>query len=309
MNPEHVKKVKKVCLKSEAARAKLGSGPKLISACEGFWAEEFPASSPEHNKPLDLSDADLEGLVFVAGAPLTGANFRRANLDQTVWIRTRLQGADLTAASLRGCWMETLCDRTIFRDADLSGGSISLFGSMGGTEFVDLGSANLSRAVFVVHLFTPRVNLSNAKMEGCHVVFGELQMGKEVIKTEGGRARFLNSLSEEQSSQIVLEGKQRQSEEGNSSKSGQSGCFIATAAYRTYQAPDVVTLRRFRETVLRPSRFGRKFITAYEWGSPLIANRIKYSPLCRALVRCLIVRPCGALAEYLLAARERQKRR
>lgn|GEM_PF-6261541 len=298
MNLEHVDKVKRVCLKSEAARAKLGSGPSLTSTCERFWAEEFPADYLEHNKPLDLGSADLQGLVLVAGEPLIGANLRRANLDRTTWIRTRIEGADLTAASLRGSRVDAMCDRTSFREADLSGATISLFGF--GAKFVDMSSANLSEAVFVVSFVTPRINFTGATMRGCHVVFGELQAGNQTIKTTAGQAEFLNSLSEEQSSQIVLGPKQAESEQVTPSKSSGSGCFIATAACGSDQADDVVHLRLFRDTILVRAKTGRSFIAAYELFSPPLARLIAGSPDAAKFVRGFVVRPASRLADWLL---------
>jgi hypothetical protein len=80
---------------------------------------------------------------------------------------------------------------------------------------------------------------------------------------------------------------------------GTSGkCFIATAAYGTEQAEDVVQLRNYRDTVLRQTKFGRMFIAIYEVTSPPLARLIFRSKLARSLVRSLIVRPARRLADY-----------
>ncbi len=49
-------------------------------------------------------------------------------------------------------------------------------------------------------------------------------------------------------------------------------CFIATAVYGSYSAPDVILLRRFRDQVLLKYAIGRCFVSVYYWISPSIAN-------------------------------------
>ncbi len=42
-------------------------------------------------------------------------------------------------------------------------------------------------------------------------------------------------------------------------------CFIATAAFGSTMEPEVITLREFRDTMLKPHALGRLFIKAYYW--------------------------------------------
>ena len=46
------------------------------------------------------------------------------------------------------------------------------------------------------------------------------------------------------------------------------GCYIATCVYGSYDCPEVWTLRRFRDQVLRRSAAGRGFIRVYYAISP-----------------------------------------
>jgi hypothetical protein len=46
------------------------------------------------------------------------------------------------------------------------------------------------------------------------------------------------------------------------------GCYIATCVYGSYDCPEVWTLRRFRDTVLRRHLLGRGFVRAYYEVSP-----------------------------------------
>lgn len=76
-------------------------------------------------------------------------------------------------------------------------------------------------------------------------------------------------------------------------------CFIATAACGSADAPDVQTLRAFRDRLLRRFLVGELFIHCYETLSPLLANVISRSAIVRALVREVVVRPCAKIAGAL----------
>lgn len=50
------------------------------------------------------------------------------------------------------------------------------------------------------------------------------------------------------------------------------GCYIATAIYGSYDCPQVWTLRRFRDTILAKSWYGRTFIKIYYTVSPTLVK-------------------------------------
>jgi hypothetical protein len=56
-----------------------------------------------------------------------------------------------------------------------------------------------------------------------------------------------------------------------------AGCYIATAVYGDYDAPQVLKLRRFRDNTLLKSRLGRVFVDVYYRLSPALARRLKPS--------------------------------
>lgn len=61
----------------------------------------------------------------------------------------------------------------------------------------------------------------------------------------------------------------------NSSSNTSEGCYIATAVYGSYEAPEVLILRKFRDTVLKRHLLGKVLISSYYFVSPSIAKKLK----------------------------------
>jgi len=53
------------------------------------------------------------------------------------------------------------------------------------------------------------------------------------------------------------------------------GCYVATACYGSYYAPQVLVLRQYRDDVLEKSLIGRLFIQIYYFISPFFAEKLK----------------------------------
>lgn len=68
-------------------------------------------------------------------------------------------------------------------------------------------------------------------------------------------------------------------------KGGPGGCYIATAVYGDYDAPQVLKLRRFRDEVLMNSALGRAFVRVYYKLSPPVAKRLGADSTVTRLVR------------------------
>ena len=62
--------------------------------------------------------------------------------------------------------------------------------------------------------------------------------------------------------------------EQNDLSNKSSGCFIATAVYGSYGAPEVIILRNFRDKVLLSTRIGKYFVRLYYIISPSISQFI-----------------------------------
>lgn len=80
-------------------------------------------------------------------------------------------------------------------------------------------------------------------------------------------------------------------------------CFIATACYGSLLAPEVETLRRFRDRVLAPTRAGRLFVAAYYRLSPPVAGWLTLHPMARRLVLLGLIAPTVYLVRKTCAER------
>jgi len=70
-----------------------------------------------------------------------------------------------------------------------------------------------------------------------------------------------------------------------------SGCFIATAVYESYEAPEVIILRRFRDDILNLSKVGQLFVKFYYFFSPPIAKFLSNKSKLKVIVREKILTP------------------
>ena len=71
----------------------------------------------------------------------------------------------------------------------------------------------------------------------------------------------------------------------NNSNSKTGGCYIATVCYGSETAPEVISLKKFRDEILSKSLFGRLFIKLYYALSPYIAEKMKNKNRLNNIVR------------------------
>ena len=69
---------------------------------------------------------------------------------------------------------------------------------------------------------------------------------------------------------------------------GSGGCFIATAVYGSYEAKEVIVLRRFRDKMLKKFFLGRLFIKIYYAVGPCMAEWLKGHRLLKNKIRMVL---------------------
>jgi hypothetical protein len=70
-----------------------------------------------------------------------------------------------------------------------------------------------------------------------------------------------------------------------STSSSSGGCYIATMAYGSYDHPQVLILRRFRDEILDKSTLGKWFIKVYYHYSPMLVEKLKNHKITNVLIR------------------------
>lgn len=70
-----------------------------------------------------------------------------------------------------------------------------------------------------------------------------------------------------------------------------TGCFIATACYGNYDAPEVLVLRQFRDEKLLQNLYGKMFVKFYYSVSPFLTRTISKSDTLKKSVRKYFLEP------------------
>lgn len=89
---------------------------------------------------------------------------------------------------------------------------------------------------------------------------------------------------------------------GNGGSSGGGFCFVATAAYGDYDAPQVRILRRWRDVHLLSTPLGGSFVSWYYRNSPKWARAIEDRPWARSLSRAALTPVVAAVHLWMTAS-------
>jgi hypothetical protein len=100
--------------------------------------------------------------------------------------------------------------------------------------------------------------------------------------------------------QLVEDLWERYKRKGGKAEGGH--CFVATAAYGSYDHPHVRILRQFRDDVLLPTASGRRFVSQYYHASPPLADWLSEHPTARGMARTALWPVTLAVGAYLYTA-------
>jgi len=76
--------------------------------------------------------------------------------------------------------------------------------------------------------------------------------------------------------------------DGGGGGGSDSGCYIATMVYGSYDAPKVMVLRAFRDQFLAKYTWGNKFIGWYYTNSPAFVERHKSNRVLGTVIRTIL---------------------
>jgi DNA-directed RNA polymerase subunit RPC12/RpoP len=111
---------------------------------------------------------------------------------------------------------------------------------------------------------------------------------KAILYTENEKVKAERIRIATEYSQPLIEKLKDEKERRERIDSHKGACYIATAVYGDYNAPQVMVLRRYRDNALKNSAFGRLFIKTYYKLSPPIAKRLKNARRINGFVRGIL---------------------
>lgn len=109
--------------------------------------------------------------------------------------------------------------------------------------------------------------------------------------------KCMNTLRPYLSSSGTSKTQNKPSQPGKSTSN--DSCFIATACYGNYDAPEVVIFRQFRDNFLAHNLFGSYFIKYYYRWSPSLARWIKRHSFISMTVRIFFLHPIYKCINHL----------
>jgi hypothetical protein len=75
------------------------------------------------------------------------------------------------------------------------------------------------------------------------------------------------------------------------------GCFIATAVTGSFNHPDVLQLRRFRDNYLLNRKIGQMVVKVYYIYSPTFAEKIKNKKALKGILHIWLIKPIATITK------------
>jgi hypothetical protein len=125
---------------------------------------------------------------------------------------------------------------------------------------------------------------------GDQAVSVELELRRADLKGQSGEAgRIRSQLPREQLESFATSiGRVSAALQAVDVEKKQGGCYIATAVYGSYEAPQVLALRRYRDESLLTSAAGRTLVKTYYALSPSIAQKLQEARRANRVARAVL---------------------
>jgi len=134
-----------------------------------------------------------------------------------------------------------------------------------------------------------KVNILVKAMQVCSTMCQKVQVGTYVyeLQTLGPSDRYRGILVARYD-RLALEAKRLDPNVILPGIKRGRGCYIATTVYGSYNAPQVLLLRQYRDHVLLRYWLGRAFVRFYYLVSPGLAKRLRHSKWCRDVAKIML---------------------
>jgi hypothetical protein len=178
---------------------------------------------------------------------------------------------NITNVEVRVSWFHFTSDEDGYIDDDNIGVSIQHEEAKFGTQLISYSYGD--RVIIVAKLL--QVYLTERK---------------DIYEFELISIRKISSIIERKKAEEADREAKRKAEE-EAERKRNSGCFVATACYGNYDAPEVLVLRQFRDDTLLKNSFGEAFVNFYYSVSPFFAKLLSKSDVLKKSVRRYFLEP------------------
>jgi hypothetical protein len=155
-------------------------------------------------------------------------------------------------------------------------------------------SINWDKAIELVQQVIPQSNIEKIRISKNQASLNEYKnlvnfLFSKLTYTSQNKVKYLNFWDVQKTTSPSSTSKSSyKPSTTTSSPKGSSGCYIATMVYGSYEHPQVLVLRGFRDNVLNNYSLGRKFINFYYKHSPYWVEKMKNNKTLNKAIKIIL---------------------